>query len=188
MLCTPYTLRPLHSLVHSFKSEVVGLLEPPRRWSAYQTMSHTLTCELAVCQSSWEKYIPDQEEALFQNANMWGMAFFMMCCDDRLSYDDSTLTFKNMILWENAMTQNWPGAFSQTIFIYCSIMCLRSSGQECDRINALAEHHIGHWPPALSAINKPTSTISTEGALRRQPFLTGRMTNPKERSVSWTLL
>ena len=130
-------------------------LESAQRWSAYQTMSHTLTCELAVCQSSWEKYIPDQEEALFQNANMWGMAFFMMCCDDRLSYDDSTLTFKNMILWENAMTQNWPGAFSQTIFIYCSIMCLRSSGQECDRINALAEHH---WSLATCPFcNQPTN-------------------------------
>ena len=91
-------------------------LEPQQRWSAYQTMSHTLTRELAVCQSTWEKCILDQEAALFQNANMWGMAFFMKCFDDRFSYDDSTFMFNNMILWENTTTQNWPGAFSQTRF------------------------------------------------------------------------
>ena len=160
MLCTPYNLRPLHSLVHSFKSEVVGASTKMICISDDVTHTYVWAGGMSDCQSTWEKYILDQEEALFQNANMWGMAFFMNCFDDRLSYDDSTLTFKNMILWENAMTQNWPGAFSQARFTV-RLMCRGKSGQECDQINALAEYHIGHWPPALSAINQPTYTISS---------------------------
>ena len=160
MLCTPNTLRPLHSLVHSFKSELVGASTKMICISDDVTHTYVWAGGMSDCQSTWEKYILDQEEALFQNANMWGMAFFMKCFDDRLSYDDSTLTFKNMILWENAMTQNWPGAFSQARFTV-RLMCRGKSGQECDQINALAEYHIGHWPPALSAINQPTSTISS---------------------------
>ena len=160
MLCTPNTLRPLHSLVHSFKSEVVGASTKMICISDDVTHTYVWAGGMSDCQSTWEKYILDQEEVLFQNANMWGMAFFMNCFDDRLSYDDSTLTFKNMILWENAMTQNWPGAFSQARFTV-RLMCRGKSGQECDQINALAEHHIGHWPPALSAINQPTYTISS---------------------------
>ena len=160
MLCTPNTLRPLHSLVHSFKSELVGASTKMICISDDVTHTYVWAGGMSDCQSTWEKYILDQEEVLFQNANMWGMAFFMNCFDDRLSYDDSTLTFKNMILWENAMTQNWPGAFSEARFTV-RLMCRGKSGQECDQINALAEYHIGHWPPALSAINQPTYTISS---------------------------
>ena len=84
-------------------------LEPPRRWSAYQTMSHILTCELAVCQRNWKKYILEWEEALFQDANMWRV---------------STTAYHTMIprlrsimwLWKNTMAHNWPGAFSPTRF------------------------------------------------------------------------